>query len=263
MMRNTFTILTSLLVCICLIYAGDAYATRLEVSPNASAWAHLGATILLYLHIGGGTVGLLAGATASIAQKGRPVHRAAGKVFLISMFITYTIGAGVAPFLTDGQRPNFVGGILALYLLITGVIAARRRVFHAGPAEIVGLLIALLITGMGILFMLMGANNGTGTVDGSPPQAFFLFVFVGSIAAAGELNVIIRRTLSNTARIVRHLWRMCFSFFFASGSLFLGQPQLFPDWFNASILPILLALTPIIIAVIWATKVRLSHFRKT
>lgn len=262
MIRNCSAILSVLLICLCLVYTNDVYATRLEINPDASSWAHFAAAILLYLHIGGGGIGLLAGTTASIAPKGRAVHRAAGKIFLVAMLITYTIGAGVAPFLAEGQRPNFVGGILALYLLITGVIAAKRKVFHAGLAEIVGLMFALLITATGVLFMYMGANSESGTVDGSPPQAFFIFVFVGAIAAIGELNVIIRRTLSNTARISRHLWRVCLSFFFASGSLFLGQPQVFPDWFNESILPSFLAVAPVLIAVIWAVKVRLKRFKK-
>ena len=49
------------------------------------------------------------------------------------MFVTYLIGAGVAPFLETGQRPNFVAGVLALYLLTSGVMAAMRRDFRAGP----------------------------------------------------------------------------------------------------------------------------------
>ena len=104
--------------------------------------------------------------------------------------------------------------------------------------------------------MRMGAASPTGTVDGSPPQAFILFAVAGSAAAAGELNVILRRGLSGAARIARHLWRMCFSWFIAAGSLFLGQPQVFPDWFNASPLPVLLAFTPLIAMVTWLIIVR-------
>ena len=78
------------------------------------------------------------------------------------------------------------------------------------------------------------------------------------MAAAGEVNVLVRRELSDMARKVRHLWRMCFSFFIASGSLFLGQPQVFPDWFNASFLPALLALAPILVMLVWVIKIRLT-----
>jgi hypothetical protein len=170
------------------------------------------------------------------------------------MFIAYLIGAFVAPFLSEGQRPNFVAAILALYLLITGVMTARRRHFQASIMEKIGLAVALLITGMGVLFAYMGANSVSGTVDGSPPQAFVIFIVAGSIAAAEEIYVLVRRKLSEVARKIRHLWRMCFSLFLASGSLFLGQPQVFPDWFNGLILPSLLALAPVLILLGWVIK---------
>jgi hypothetical protein len=208
--------------CIVLIASATAHAVTLEVDPDAPVWAHLGAQVLLVLHIGGGAVGLVAGTAACATRKGGTAHRMAGKVFFVSMFVAYLIGALVAPFLSEGQRPNFVAGILALYLLISGVAAARRRGFRAGGAETSGLLVALFITGMGVFFAVEGTNSPSGTVDGSPPQAFFVFILAGSIAAAGEINVLIRRELTNAARTLRHLWRMCASFFIASGSLFFG-----------------------------------------
>ena len=172
------------------------------------------------------------------------------------MVVTYLIGAGVAPFLADGQRPNFVAGVLALYLLITGWRTARRGDTEAGRAEILGFVIAITIAGLGLYFMYLGANSPTGTVDGSPPPAFLIFALAGSVAAAGDLNLIVRRRISGAARIARHLWRMCFSLFIASGSLFLGQPQVFPDWFNATPLPFVFAFGPLVAMVIWLTLVR-------
>lgn len=238
-----------------------AHAVKLEVDPASPFVLHALAAMLLYLHIGGGLVGLIAGLFASVSKKGGRVHRLSGKVFLPAMFITYLIGAGVAPFLPLGQRPNFVAGILALYLLLSGVAAARRRPFHAGLSETVGLLIALTVVAMGITFIIMGARSETGTVDGSPPEAFVLFVFFGSLAAIGEIRILIARTLSNTSRVLRHLWRMCASFFFASGSLFLGQPQIFPDAFNDSPWPFALAFFPLVVAV-WGIAAVLLLSRK-
>lgn len=236
--------------------SGEAQAARLEVDPSAPSWAHLGAALLLYLHIGGGAIGLLMGALAIASRKGATVHRTVGSIFFAAMFVTYVIGAGVAPFLEEGQRPNFVAGILALYLLITARHAARRTDRQAGGVEIVGLAIALAITGIAFLFMVMGANSPSGTVDGSPPQAFFIFAIGGSTAAAGELNMLVRRHIDDGARIARHLWRMCFSWFIASGSFFLGQPQVFPNWFNATPLPALLAFAPLVAMIAWLIIVR-------
>lgn len=229
-----------------VICAPDALAERLAVAADASLLQHLGAAALLYAHILGGVAGLLAGTAALLVRKGGALHRGAGKMFLFAMAITYLVGAGVAPFLNEGQRPNFVAGVLALYLLWSGVSAARRRPFTAGWAERIGLIVALAITAMGLSFMLIGLQSATGTVDGSPPEAFVLFIVAGSAAAAGELNALLRGKLSPAARIARHLWRMCVSFFIASGSLFLGQPQVFPESFNTSPAPLVLALIPLL-----------------
>lgn len=245
------------------LFSASANANNLEVEPSASWIFHLGAAILLYAHIGGGAVGILSGVVASLSRKGSYIHRMAGRTFLISMFVCYLIGAVVAPFLESQQSTNFVAAILALYLLITGVIAARRKHFTAGLAEKIGLLVAVSITAMGVTFMAMALQSPNGSVDGSPPQAYVLFIIAGGLAAIGELNVILRKELSSTARIARHLWRMCMSFFIASGSLFFGQVQFFPDWFNQSILQLVLGFFPLVILIIYLLKIVVKKIRLT
>jgi uncharacterized membrane protein len=258
LVRKVAFALLAFVFCALVLDGGVAHATRLEVHPDAPVWAHAGAGILLYLHIGGGIIGLLMGSLAIASRKGGTLHRTAGNVFFGAMVVTYLIGAGVAPFLADGQRPNFVAGVLALYLLITGWRAARRGDTRAGRAEILGLVIAIAIAGLGAYFMYLGTHSPTGTVDGSPPQAFVVFALAGSVAAAGDLKWILRRRISGAARTARHLWRMCFSLFIASVSLFLGQPQVFPDWFNATPLPFFFAFGPLVAMAIWLAIVRRS-----
>ena len=243
-------------------FLGAAHAERLVVDPDAPALAHYGAAALLYLHIGGGTIGLLTGITAVLVEKGAFVHRTAGKLFFVSMFIAYLVGAGVAPFLETGQRPNFVAGVLALYLLITGVRAARENTQQVDRGTWIGLIIAASITLLGVGFMITGFQSPSGTVDGSPPQAFYLFTIAGLFAVYGELNIVLRRVLTETDRIIRHLWRMCVSFFIASGSLFFGQPQVFSDAFNASLGPAILSFLPLIFLAIWLVRARLGYFRQ-
>ncbi|MEM7020904.1 MAG: hypothetical protein AAF512_26625, partial [Pseudomonadota bacterium] len=80
-------------------------------------------------------------------------------------------------------------------------------------------------------------------------------------AVYGEARVLMKGQLSNADRVKRHLWRMCASFFIASGSFFVGQPQVFPVWFNATPLPDLLAFAPIIIMIYFL--VRYSRARNT
>jgi uncharacterized membrane protein len=239
-----------------------ALANTLQAAPGDPAWMHLGANALLWAHIAGGAIGMVTGVVALASRKGQRVHRAAGSVFFLAMFMAYAIGAGVAPFLDTGQRPNFVAGLLALYLLVSGAMAARRREVNAGAPEVIGLIIALSITTAGVIFMRMGAASPSGTVDGSPPQAFFLFTIAGAFAAAGELHVLLRKQLSNTSRIARHLWRMCFSLFIASGSFFLGQQQVFPEALRDSALLYAVALSPLPVMLFWLGKVRFDDWRR-
>ncbi|MBT9444732.1 MAG: hypothetical protein IV086_03425 [Hyphomonadaceae bacterium] len=251
------------LIAAAIVFGADAArAVNLEAAPDAPLWAHFGADALLFLHIGGGAVGMLSGVASLSTRKGGRLHRIAGTVFFASMLIAYAIGAGVAPFLTEGQRPNFVAGIMALYLLLSGWMTVRRPAKTAGMFEIAGLVIAVAVAGAGALFMYMGAQSPTGTIDGSPPQAFILFAFAGTVAALGEINLLVRRGIDGGARVARHLWRMCFSLFIASGSFFLGQMQVQPKWMRESALPFVLALAPLAALVFWLVWVRLAGGRR-
>ncbi len=242
-----------LVLLLCLVVT-PAWGDTLQVSENAPSWMHFGAAALLYLHIGGGLTGIVTGAIASTAKKGGKLHRMSGRWFFGGMLIAYVIAATVAPFIASGQRPNFVAGILALYLLLTGVSAARRRNFQSSYAEKLGLAAALFVTGMGGYFAYAASQSATGTVDGSPPQAFVVFIALGIAGLLGEVRVLVKGKLSNLERQKRHLWRMCGSFFIAAGSLFFGQPQVFPAWFNASPLPDLLSFAPLLVMFYWLVK---------
>ena len=238
------------------LFVDPAWGETLQVPEDAPRWMHFGAAALLFLHIGGGAIGIITGAVASAAKKGQKLHRMSGRLFFGSMLLAYVIAAAVAPFIAHGQRPNLVAGILALYLLLSGVSAARRRNFKASYAEWLGLVAALFVTAMGAWFAYTAIQSEGGTFDGSPPQAFLVFVLTGLVAIVGEVRVLNRGELSNVGRQERHPWRMCMSFFIAAGSLFFGQPQVFPLWFNKSPLPDLLCAAPLIVMIYWLVKLK-------
>jgi hypothetical protein len=142
---------------------------------------------------------------------------------------------------------------MSLYLLLSGWAAAQRPEITAGFAQFLGLAAALSIIGAGTLFMQIGAASPTGTVDGSPPQAFVVFITAGAFAAAGEIHVLVRRSIAGPARRARHLWRMCFSLFIAAGSFFLGQQKIMPEWVQGSPVLTVLAVAPLVALVVWVT----------
>ncbi|MFC6199273.1 hypothetical protein [Ponticaulis profundi] len=248
---------SSLAVFWLVVGAVPAVAENLAFEPDAPVLLHIFAFILLYGHILGGAVGLLSGVVAIASPKGKPVHRIAGTTFFVSMFIAYLIGAGVAPFLNEGQRPNFVAGVMALYLLVTSWLAAKRPNPAVGWIEYVGLITSLFILSAGALFMYQGSRHPTGTVDGSPSEAFLLFLIVGVFAAIGDLHVIIRKKLVGVMRISRHLWRMCMSLFIAAGSFFLGQQQALPEFMVGTFWQFGPVLFPVVALIIWQVLVHL------
>ncbi len=234
--------------------------TTLYVDPDAPAWVRAAADAILYLHIGGGGVGLLSGATALLARKGEFLHRAAGNVFFVSMLIMSGIGAAVSPFLQD--RVSTVAGFLTFYLVATSWATIQREEGVIGRFDVGAFFVAIGLCAAAAILALMAANSPTGTLDGQPPQAFYLFGIVAPIAAVFDLKVILRRGITGRQRIARHLWRMCVALFIAAGSLFLGQPQVFPEPLRGSPVLFVPVFAPLILMIFWLLRVRLTKWYK-
>jgi hypothetical protein len=230
---------------------------HLHVDPSAPWYIRDAVDAVLVLHIGGGTVGLLSGATALIARKGEWLHRASGKVFFASMMVMATIGASVSPLLHD--RVSTVAGVMTLYLLVSALLTVQRKEGTIGRPEVAAAIVPLGVAAAGVSFMVMAMNDPSGTVDGQPPQSFYAFVIVGTIAALSDLKVILARGIIGVQRIARHLWRMCTALFIASGSLFLGQPQVFPASIRHSPIMFVPALAPLVLLIFWIIRVRIGN----
>jgi len=80
---------------------------------------------------------------------------------------------------------------------------------------------------------------------------------VAVLAVTGDIRMLVRGGISGTARIARHLWRMCFAFFIAAASIFLARPHLFPVFMRRSGILFLLSFLPLILMVFWLIRVRL------
>lgn len=225
--------------------------------PAGSSWLRFAAAnLILFLHIAGGTVGILSGAVALLSRKGGRAHRIAGTVFLVSMLIMATIGAGASPFLPVPSMPNVAAGILTLYLVATGWMAIKREDGRIERFEKGGLGVALGVVGLGMTFIVMAINSPTGRIGKTPPQAFYVFVLVGAIAAAGDIKLILRGGVSGSARIARHLWRMSAALTIASGSFFLGQQRVMPVYMQGSPWLFVPVFAPLLVMVFWLIRVR-------
>jgi uncharacterized membrane protein len=220
-----------------------------------------GADIILLLHITGGSVAMVAGAVALVTRKGENAHRVAGTVFFLAMLVMAGIGATVAPFLDEGQRPNTVAGVMTFYLVHTAWTTVQRQDGGVGRFAAVGFAVALGAVIAGLLFAIEAQASPTGTIDGSPPQAFYVFMIIGGIAALTDLKVILQGGISGAPRIARHLWRMCVALFIATGSFFLGQQQMLPSFMRGGTLwqfaPVL---APFLFMIYWLVRVRLTNW---
>jgi hypothetical protein len=60
-------------------------------------------------------------------------------------------------------------------------------------------------------------------------------------------------------RIARHLWRMCFAFWIATGSFFLGQMDEFPVWLQHPALMAIPAMLPLVLMIYWLWRIRIRR----
>jgi amino acid permease len=96
-----------------------------------------------------------------------------------------------------------------------------------------------------------------------PAVLFFIFASLALLAAAGDVRMLVRGGVSGTQRLVRHLWRMCFALFFATGSFFLGQQQVFPAFLRNTKVLFIPAFLPLVLLIFWLIRVRFSKARNT
>src|SRR5690606_15404686 len=104
----------------------------------------------------------------------------------------------------------------------TSWVAARRRDGRTGKFEMIACAVALGTAAV----MAWDGFTGATTPAGSGP--IFALAIVCLTAGLLDLNAVLRRKLNYAQRVARHLWRMCFAFFIATGSFFLGQQDVLP-----------------------------------
>ncbi|MCV2352810.1 DUF2306 domain-containing protein [Paucibacter sp. B2R-40] len=236
--------------------------TILYISPESSPLVHAAAAAVLYLHIGAGSVGLLSGAAAFVCRKGTALHRLIGKIFVASMLIMSGVGACVAPFLPTPERASVIAGILTFYLVLSSWLAVKRKPGQIGRFDYGLLLTSLSVTAAGAYFFWLASQNPRGMLDGQPGAAFVMFMIIGSLAAVGDLRLLINRGVSGATRLARHLWRMTVALFIAANSLFLGQQQVFPKALQGSIWLGIPALLILALLLYWLAHVAWGAYKR-
>ena len=92
-------------------------------------------------------------------------------------------------------------------------------------------------------------RSPTGSKYGVPAGMHLFMGTVCLLAAAGDIRLLVRGGALGVKRITRHLWRMCFGLFIATGSFFLGQQQVFPAFIRKANVLFVPAILPLILLI--------------
>ena len=211
-------------------------------------WLHQG---IMWVHIASGIVAVIAGFVAVAVRKGGATHARVGSWFFAAM-VTLGISASILePFRTPTPGSPLVG-VFVCYFVLTSWMTARRGDGRTGRFELVAGLIALAFAAA----TMWGGFNQSSTPVGNGP----VYVAAGLSALAGlsDIRAYLRRRLTPAQRIARHLWRMCFAFFIATGSFFLGRQDVLPESVRGSPILFVLAFAPFAVMLFWLIRIRFT-----
>lgn len=218
---------------------------------------------ILILHITGGIVSILSGAVAAILRKGSHRHAIAGRVFVVAMLTMASCGTFLA--IVKSQPGNILGGTVMLYMIATAWMTARhpeksaRELFDWG-ALLYALTLEAIFLGSGVKAL----RSPIGMAWGYGPALYFTWAGVILLCIVGDIRMLARGGIFGVQRIARHLWRMCFAFFIASGSFFLGQQKVMPKFIQGSPFLFVPAFLPLLLLISWLVRVRVTaEYKRT
>ena len=179
--------------------------------------------MLLPIHIAAGGLAIVLGGVALLAKKGGTLHRRSGLLFVYAMLVM-GISASILALRKSGPDGNVMAAILTAYFVGTALTTVRpesrwtRRINAAALMIAVGLALGSIVSGVkafnssqlspgGVSFRTIGVVS-------------FFIATVLSLAAAGDVRILRFGMPRGGPRLARHLWRMCFALFIASGSFF-------------------------------------------
>ncbi len=193
-------------------------------------------------------IALIVGYVALFAAKGGRLHKRTGRIFVYAMVVMALGGSFLAAIDPKGSPTNVVAGLVTFYLVLTGMLTARKQ-WRPGRIDAV-------IAVAAFLFGLLAFNVFmSGRPDASPT---FVFAIVAILGGIGDVRAIRAGGIQGQRRIARHLWRMCLGMVVAAGSFFLGPRGRVPEIiYVPSLLPIPV-LIPVIMMVFWIVRLRVK-----
>ncbi|HEU4881728.1 MAG TPA: hypothetical protein VFT45_05770 [Longimicrobium sp.] len=210
--------------------------------------------LVLAFHVATGMIALVAGFIAIVARKGGTWHRRSGIVFVYAMLATGMAAMAVALF--EGKP---AGGVVIVYFVFTAWTAVRPL---ARAGRRVDILLMVLASALALGDYIRGftaLGRPGNQIEGVPAGMMFFMATILLLSAAGDFRMIRAGGIQGTRQLARHLWRMCFGLFIASGSFFLGQMKFIPEPIRIVPLILVLAISPLVVLLYWMWRVRLRQ----
>ncbi|MGB3868054.1 MAG: DUF2306 domain-containing protein [Flavobacteriales bacterium] len=144
-------------------------------------------TLSLVLHIVSGFTALLFGTTILIRRKGGKSHRRSGSIFFIAL-----LAVAFSAFLLSMLNPNpflFMIGAFTLYQGLSGYRAAKGRMQHVGPWD--------------VLITLLGATNAVA-MGLSGQVVLMVFAGISAFLVVGDVRMF--TLVIRSVQIPKMLW---------------------------------------------------------
>jgi hypothetical protein len=209
---------------------------------------------LLASHFVAGLVGLTTGFAALIVAKGGLAHKRLGMTFTFAM-VYMGVGASIVALL-EANSASATAGLVVGYMVITGMTTVKPLRAGGRQVHVALMLVAFLIAALDLWTGARVMGLPGHQLNGVPAGMMLFMGVIFLLAAIGDARTI-GVALTGTRRLARHLWRMCFALFIASGSFFLGQMKFVPKPIRIVPLLFALGLAPLVVLLYWMWRVRL------
>ena len=174
-------------------------------------------------------------------------------IFVVGMIIAAILASVISVY----AGKSVVGGIFVVYLIYTATTTVKALP-GSGRRMDIALMIMAFAFGAAMVWDGIIVWGLPGHARNGVPAGMILFLgTVCLLAAIGDARMIREGALRGARRIARHLWRMCFGLFIATGSFFFGQAKFIPEPIRIGPLLGVLGVAPLVILLYWMWRVRL------
>jgi hypothetical protein len=149
--------------------------------------------------------------------------------------------------------------VVIVYFVFTAWTAVRPLPRAGRPLDAALMMLAFALAVSEYVRGFTALGRPGSQIGGVPAGMMFFMATILLLASIGDARMVLAGGTQGTRRLRRHLWRMCFGLFMASGSFFLGQMKFIPEPIRIVPVIFVLALSPLLVLLYWMWRVRLKQ----